>query len=159
MAAEERKIGDVMIKPFTLGQEEEIYKLVCAVFKDFVGFEYTKEGSKEFNDFIEPEKMVQRYINGNIILTYQLGGSIVGMIEVRDNNHICLFFVDKDHHHKGIGRKLLNEVLVKVKGKTNFIEVNASPFSEKIYAKLGFKKTSDKLEKNGIIFIPMKMEL
>lgn len=148
-----------MIKSFSLGQKEEINTLICTVFRDFVGFEYTEEGNKVFNDFIEPEKMVQRYKNGNIILTYQIDSKIIGMIEVRDNNHINLFFVDKDHHNKGIGRKLFNEVLVRINGKTNFIEVNASPFSEKIYSKLGFKRTSGKTEKNGIICIPMKMEL
>jgi predicted GNAT family N-acyltransferase len=81
------------------------------------------------------------------------------MIEVRANNHICLFFVDKKYHNKGIGKLLFNEILKKLKEKTNFIEVNASSFSEKIYLRLGFIKTGELTEKNGIKFIPMKMKL
>lgn len=148
-----------MIKPFSSGQEEEINTLIRAVFNDFVGYEYTEEGNQTFNEFIKPEKIIERYKTGNILLTYQIHSKIVGMIEVRDNNHICLFFVHKDHHNKGIGKKLFNEVLEKISGKTNFIDVNASPFSVEIYAKLGFKKSGEQIEKNGIIYIPMKMEL
>lgn len=148
-----------MIKPFTSGQEAEINALICSVFNNFVGYEYTEEGNQVFHEFIKPEKIIERHKQGNILLTYQIHSEIVGMIEVRDNNHICLFFVHKDHHNKGIGRKLFNEVLKKINGKTIFIDVNASPFSVAIYAKLGFKKTGEKREKNGIIYIPMKMDL
>lgn len=81
------------------------------------------------------------------------------MIEVRDSNHVCLFFVDKKYHNKGIGRRLFNEMLLKTGGKTDYLEVNASPFSEKIYSKLGFKSIGMKKEINGMLFIPMKMEL
>jgi len=151
--------GDKMIKPFSLGQENELYNLITSVFNEFIGFEYTEEGNKVFNDFIKPEKILDRHKNGNIILTYEKNGRIIGMIEVRDNNHICLFFVDEKYHNKGIGRKLFNEMLLKIEGKTEYLEVNASPFSENIYSKLGFKSIGKKTEINGILFIPMKMEL
>ena len=48
----------------------------------------------------------------------------------------------------GIGRMLFNEILKTIKGKTVFIEVNASPFSEKIYSKSGFNKIGEIPEKN-----------
>ena len=148
-----------MIKPFSLGQEKEVNNLIRSVFKEFVGFEYSEEGNKVFNDFIKPENILERHKNGNIILTYEKNDRIIGMIEVRDNNHICLFFVDKKYHNKGIGRELFNEVLLKIEGKTEYFEVNASPFSEEIYSKLGFKSIGEKKEINGILFIPMKMVL
>lgn len=148
-----------MIKPFSLGQEKEVHNLITSVFNEFVGFEYTEEGNKVFNDFIKPENILERHKNGNIILTYEKNGGIIGMIEVRGNNHICLFFVDKKYHNKGIGRKLFNEILLLIEGKTEYFEVNASPFSEEIDSKLGFKSYGKKTEKNGILFIPMRMEL
>lgn len=49
-----------MIKPFSIGQENELYNLVLSVFNEFVGFEYTEEGNRFFNDFIMPEKIVDR---------------------------------------------------------------------------------------------------
>ncbi len=152
-------MAEKLIKPFSLGQEEELNSLISRVFTEFIGIEYTEQGNKVFSDFVKPEKLRERYKQGNLILTYQVDGAIIGMIEVRDNNHVCLFFVDKNHQHKGIGKKLLKRALEEIKGKTNFLEVNASPFSEKIYAKLGFTKTGEKTETDGITFIPMNMEL
>jgi predicted acetyltransferase len=148
-----------MVKPFSPGQEEEISNLISSVFHEFIGFEYTEEGNKIFNDFISPENILERYKNGNTILTFQQDGSIIGIIEVRDNKHISLFFVGKKHHNNGIGRALLNEIVSLSKGKTDILTVNASPFSEKIYSKIGFERSGEKTEKNGIIFIPMKMAL
>jgi predicted GNAT family N-acyltransferase len=39
------------------------------------------------------------------------------------------------------------------------MEVNASPFSEKIYEKLGFKKVDELQEINGIQFVSMKYDI
>ncbi|WP_319477102.1 GNAT family N-acetyltransferase [Marispirochaeta aestuarii] len=148
-----------MIEPFSLGKEKEVHNLLSSVFNEFVGFEYTEEGNKVFNDLIKPENILERHKSGNIILTYEKNGRIIGIIEVRDNNHICLFFVDKRYHNKGIGRELFNEMLLKIEGKTEYLEINASPFSEEIYSRLGFKSIDNKKEINGILFIPMKMKL
>ena len=41
----------------------------------------------------------------------------------------------------------------------DFIDVNASPYSEKIYGKLGFVKTKEIKKVNGMTFVPMKMVL
>jgi predicted GNAT family N-acyltransferase len=117
------------------------------------------EGNKIFNDFTEPENISDRYKNGNTLVTCQKDGKIAGMIEVRDNNHIRLFFVDKKYHNMGIGKLPFNEALKKVKGKTDYIKVSASPFSEKIYSKSGFTRVDELTEKSGIKFIPMKLAL
>lgn len=148
-----------MIKEFSIGKEKEITSLIKSIFDEFVGFEYSDEGTMVFNDFIKPEQIVDRYNKGDILLTYEEDDKTIGIIEVRNNNHICLFFVDKKYHNKGVGKKLFHAILEKVKGKTGFIEVNASPFSEKIYAKLGFIKLSELKETNGIKYIPMKIDL
>ncbi len=148
-----------MIEEFSSGQENEISNLIKTVFDEFVGFEYSAEGNGVFYDFIRPESIRERYEKGNLILTCRKDGKIVGMIEVRDNNHVCLFFVDRKYHKLGIGKRLFDEILEKVKGKTDFLEVNASTFSETVYSRLGFKKIGDVTEKSGITYIPMKMEL
>lgn len=139
--------------------ENELYHLINSVFTEFIGHEYSDEGRKTFDDFIRPEKILERHKKGNLLLTYEDNHKIVGLIELRDNNHICLFFVDKQYHNRGIGKNLLNEALNQIKDKTRSIDVNASPYSENIYAKLGFKKIHDVKVKNGIRFIPMKLYL
>ncbi|MDD5455745.1 MAG: GNAT family N-acetyltransferase [Candidatus Margulisbacteria bacterium] len=152
-------IKNITIQSFKPGQEKEIYLLIKKVFDELIGIEYSAEGITSFYDFIDPQNILNRFLNKNIILLAKDNGKIVGMLETRDFNHICLFFVNKKYHHQGIGKKLFLKMLSMVKSHTKFIDVNASPYSEKIYAKLGFQKTSEQTVKNGIKFIPMKMTI
>lgn len=99
---------------------------------------------------------MNRHISGNTIKTYKLNNKIVGMMEVKENNHICLFFVDPDHHKQGIGKKLIDEIVKSLKEKSDFITVNSSTFAENIYRGYGFNRTDKIQEKDGIIFVPMK---
>ncbi len=149
----------IKITPFNPGEEHAVSELICSVFDEFVGYEYSEEGNDVFNDFVSPENILERYRNGNILLTCRGKDRIIGMIEIRDNNHICLFFVDKQYHNTGVGRALLQKVLTQIRGRSTYLEVNASPFSEPIYRKLGFTTVGEKTEKNGILFIPMIMKL
>jgi len=43
--------------------------------------------------------------------------------------------------------------------KLEELEVNSSPYAEHIYKKLGFVKTEDKQEQDGIIYIPMRYKI
>jgi predicted GNAT family N-acyltransferase len=68
-------------------------------------------------------------------------------------------FVAGDCTEKGIGRQLFKYVLQETKIKHPEITemtVNSSSYAEKIYEQLGFKRTGDIQEKDGIWHIPMK---
>jgi predicted GNAT family N-acyltransferase len=67
--------------------------------------------------------------------------------------------VDEQYQNRGIGKKLfdyaLNEINNMYPGNKE-ITVNSSIFAEKIYTKLGFEKTAELQEQDGIQFIPMR---
>ena len=84
------------------------------------------------------------------------------MIEVRDNNHICLLFVAKNYMGQGVAKELLHralEVCRKQHPGLQKIDVNSSSYAVKIYEKLGFNVIEPSKEKNGIIFVPMIFEM
>lgn len=145
-----------MICDYVSGEETEIIKMINKAFEKYIVKEYSDLGVKNFYEFVNPEAIINRYKSGNIIKTYKLNNEIVGMIEVKNNNHICLFFVDPEHHKQGIGKKLIDEIFKLLKGKSDFITVNSSTFAENIYKSYGFTKTDKLQEKNGILFVPMK---
>jgi GNAT superfamily N-acetyltransferase len=150
------------IEKFTLGEEHSFSALVRRVFDEFVAPGYTAEGNRFFCDFIEPSKIRERSLNGNILLCAKHNETIIGIIEIRDGYHICLLFVEKAWQGKGVARALFNEALRLCRdapGAPDFFEVNASPFSEEIYARLGFKKVQELQEVNGMKFVPMRMDL
>jgi GNAT superfamily N-acetyltransferase len=68
-------------------------------------------------------------------------------------------FVKKKYQHKGIARKLFNELkieLIKNNPNSEVITVNSSPFAVKIYEKLGFVTTDKEQLQDGLCFTPMK---
>jgi predicted GNAT family N-acyltransferase len=82
----------------------------------------------------------------------------VGMIEIRDYQHISLLFVDSNYHRQGIGKKLWIEAFKKCihsSSKVTSFTVNSSPFAVPIYEKLGFSKVSEEQVVTGIRFYQM----
>ena len=70
-------------------------------------------------------------------------------------------FVDKRHHRKGVARQLLNTVVAEIKSNEGITQmtVNSSPYAVEAYERLGFVKTGEQQEKDGIIYIPMARQL
>lgn len=150
---------DVKILPADPGRAEQLSAFIQTVFDTYVGCDYSEKGNAVFSDFIGPESIRKRLKDGNLVLTAELGERTVGMIEVRDEFHICLFFVDGAYQGKGIGRRLFEAALAQLEGTAAYMEVNASPFSVPIYAALGFRKTAGLQEADGIKFVPMRMPI
>ena len=148
------------ISVFQVGDEHDLSNLIKRVFDEFVAPDYSEAGNNFFHDFIVPENFIDRvYSKDNIILIAERNNLKVGMIEIRDYNHISLLFVDKEFQGEGIARELFTEALkiCKLKDKSIVkIYVHASPFSIPVYQKLGFQKTGDMQEQFGIKYLPIE---
>lgn len=143
-----------MICNFKPGEETQISEMINRVFDEFIGPEYSEKGRENFRTFADPQSILER---NNLLLTYKIEDNIVGMIEVKNFNHICLFFVDPQYQNRGIGRQFMDKVKMLVKDKTDYITVNSSIYAENIYKSLGCKRVGELQEKDGIKFIPMKI--
>lgn len=141
---------------------QEVSELVWRVFKEFEAPEYLDEGIENFRRFIEVEQLAINY-DSEIMRFYGClsEGKIIGVIAVRQFNHISLMFVDKEFHRKGIARSLFELIKSNVKNNCKDeqnITVNSSPYAVKIYECLGFKAVDKEQIKDGIIFTPMRYE-
>jgi len=144
--------------------EVDVYaNLINEVFDEFVGKDYADKGKETFKDFINPKNALERYNSKNsVCYVARYKSEIIGILEIRSNNHISLFFVKSEFHGKGIGKKLWKHFLDKIK-KENIevdkVTVNSSIFAENIYARLGFVKTHELQESDGIKFIKMECKV
>ncbi|MFW6274688.1 MAG: GNAT family N-acetyltransferase [Spirochaetota bacterium] len=86
--------------------------LITAVFDEFVGCEYSQEGTQTFYNFTTPQAIQERYAG----------------CTARNPELSCF-------------------------------TVNASPYSENIYQRLGFAPRAELTEKDGIKYIPMEMKI
>jgi GNAT superfamily N-acetyltransferase len=152
----------IEIKPFSPGQEQVVSQLIKEVYDEFVAPDYSEKGNLFFYAFIDPEAIYSRqYIQNTILLAFR-DGILAGMIEMRDNSRVSLLFTRKEFMHQGIAHKLLNEAISHClihNPNLKIISVHASPYSIPIYQKLGFIPISSMQEANGILYMPMELQL
>ena len=138
----------------------DMIDLIDTVFDEFVGKDYSEKGNETFKDYIDLKKIMERLEQKTSQwFVAKSGDEIIGIMEIRYQNHIALFFVKKEFHRQGIGKKLIQHYKkIMKRNKVEILTVNSSIYAEKIYAKLGFIKLNDKLqERSGIRFIPMAL--
>ena len=149
-----------MIKEVADKDLKRAIDLVNNVFSEFVAVDYSEQGRNTFAAYLEGklEEVAAELESGKKKMwAYYQQDEIIGVIATRDDCHITLMFVDKRYHKKGIARQMFAFVLKELKKTkgTAKITVNSSPYAVKAYERLGFVKTGEQQEKDGIIFIPM----
>jgi len=152
--------NNIIIEKLKISEINQFSNMIINVFDEFVGKDYSTHGNNTFKDFIKPENVLDRF-NGLNIFVAKYNNEIIGVLEIRNNDHISLFFVKKDFHKQGIGKKLFEKYLETIKNNSEIktITVNSSIYAEKIYGKLGFIKMNEIQEKNGIKYIPMEYKI
>ena len=133
--------------------------MINNVFDEFVGKDYSIQGNCTFKEFIEPQNILERFNNGvNQFYIAKYDNEIIGVLEIKNKDHISLFFVKKEFQGQGIGKKLFEIHVNSIKNneEIKIITVNSSIYAEKIYSKLRFVKTNEIQEKCGIKYIPME---
>lgn len=149
------------IEPMQAGEEKAIIDLIMKNYDKNVAGYCSKEGNSIFYDYLNINDLIARNKNDHFTLVTKDNDTITGVIEVRNNNHISLFFVKNDLKGRGIGRQLFNKAVktIKANSETTEITVNSSPNSVMIYQKLGFEKVSKERSFKGIRYTPMKARI
>lgn len=143
-----------MIKKITSNEYNNLKTLVKDTFNEFIAPEYTEEGKLEFYRFVENDEK----LDSLDIFGYYIEDKLIGVIGLdKENSHISLFFVDKDFQRHSFGKKLLETALENFEGDT--LTVHSSPNAVNAYKYMGFVKTDDVIETNGIKFVPMELKI
>jgi predicted GNAT family N-acyltransferase len=142
------------------GEEREVLALVMRGFDELVRPDFSDEGAAEFAR--AAQSFVVERQDGHRITVAERGGRIVGMIDVRDSSHVCLFFVESAERGRGTGRALLDSAMQQCLAAQPgpwTITVNSSPWAVPVYERLGFLATSSEIEHNGMRAVPMTKQL
>lgn len=147
----------VNYRDFETADVESISKLILSSFREFVAYEYSEEGINEFTKYVMPEAINNRAKNNHFLIIAEIDKQIIGVIEIRDWDHISLLFVDKTKHGQGIAKTLWDRALEKCSEHNSGqkFTVNSSKFALPIYEKFGFVQCGEYQIRNGIGFIPM----
>jgi len=150
------------IKKLQKGDIKCALELVWSVFEEFEAPDYSEQGINEFKEFISFEAVMDKIDKGEISFWgYYTENVLVGIIATRGKSHICLLFVKKEYHRRGIARALFQTVtdVCRRDKSVEKITVNSSPYAVETYRRLGFIDTDIEKTVNGIRFTPMEYRL
>ena len=152
----------VLFRKMKAGDEDAVSDLVIRTFNEFIAPGYSSEGIKEFLRGTNPEDFFWRVQQGQLILVAVVKDEIVGVIQIRNYDHISLLFVDAKYHRRGIAKGLFQEALKICRDHAPGlaeVTVHSSPYAVPVYKKLGFQQLQPEQVKNGIRFVPMALYL
>ena len=132
--------------------------LVNSVFDIYIAPHYTAQGKSEFRKYTAPEAFSERIDQGHFVIIAVRGDVLIGMIEMRENNHVSLLFVEEDFQRQGVSRVLLEEATMHARrlgAELERITVNSSRYGVPVYEALGVRQTGPERTVNGIAFIPL----
>ena len=144
----------IEIKQLFNNEKDEALLFAKKVYIESKDNSYSEQGIETFCNFVD---------NKEITKSFKVYGAfednvLKGLIATdRRKRHINLFFVDKVSQGKGIGKKLMSIVIDD--NENSFITVNSSRYAVPIYKKIGFIKTEEEKEQDGLKFTPMKLVL
>jgi len=153
--------GEYEIRELAKDEWSIAMALAWKIFLQFEAPGYTDAGIKSFKDFIEDPKLKKLFMNGRYAAFGAFIGTImVGMMGIRNGNHISLLFVDERYHKRGIATALFSYLLQKesMHGISN-LTVNAAPYAVGFYHKLGFCDDDREVVADGICFTPMHLKI
>ena len=153
---------EIVYRAMNPGEKSEVCRLVVASFDEFIAPNYSKEGIDEFSKYAQPDQLLKRSKENHFVLVALTGDKTIGMIEVRNNDHISMLFVSKKFHRRGVGAELMRrslEICQQEDKDLKEVNVYSSPYAVPIYEKMGFQQTEPEQIKNGIRFVPMVLSL
>ena len=137
-------------------------ELVFRTFLEFDAAMYSREGVEHFRRFISDQNLKRMFEAGGFQVIGAFDGTrIAGVIALRNTNHISLLFVDSDYQKRGIGSELVFALSEYVTSKLygSDLTVHSSLYATDFYHHLGFVDLGDRIEEDGIIYTPMRLEL
>ena len=147
------------LRAATTKDSESISKLVCRLSAKYIAGEFSQQGETFLLESMTPAA-IEKYIqSGYRYHVAEEEKQLVGVVAVKDNSHLYHLFVAQDYQRQGIATSLwqLAKQTCLEDGNPGEFTVNSSTYAQDVYKRLGFVAQSGPREKNGVIFIPMKL--
>ncbi|MEM7015881.1 MAG: GNAT family N-acetyltransferase [Pseudomonadota bacterium] len=139
---------------------QAISKLILDSQAKFTFHEYSDAG-REFMLRLCSEAAINEYLQrGDTYFVAEHDAVIIGVIGIRDAEHISHNFVDDAWHGRGISSALwrLGQNACRAAGNPGVFTLRASTYAIPIYEKWGFIKTAAAEDTGGIISTPMRLD-
>ena len=143
------------------GDSESISKLVWQLSTEFITNEFTPEGRETLFNSMTPVAITKFIQSGYRYHLAEVKSQLIGVVGVRDNSHLYHLFVAESYQRQGVATGLWQLAMQACldEGNPGEFTVNSSNYAQKVYETLGFVAQSGSQDKNGVIFIPMRLTI
>lgn len=149
----------VEIRRFRPEEAERVSALVRGVFEEHVAASFEPEGVAEMHRHLSPAAIAGRAETRDTFVAWR-GARPVGVIEVRDRDHVSMLFVRTSHMGLGIATALLARAVEAARAAGRpAITVHSSLNAQSFYARAGFVAAAEPQRVDGMAFVPMKKRL
>ncbi|MGD8329524.1 MAG: GNAT family N-acetyltransferase [Acidobacteriota bacterium] len=155
-------MNEIEVREMRPDEAHEVSDLAMRSFDAFVGHEFSEEGVAAYAEYAAADALRARQGHDHFTLVARVDGELAGMIELRHGEHLSMLFVDDAFHRRGIGGKLYDAALERLRHEDPDLEqitVNASRYGVPAYERLGFVVSGEEQTVNGITFTPMTARL
>lgn len=154
-------MANIIIRRATVSDSHIISQLISNNAQVLLQDDFAEGGLDFFLRTANNQSIKEYMEQGFIYWVATIDSKIVGVVAIKDFSHLFHLFVDKDHHKKGIAKKLWDEVFkcsLSESDKKKFT-LNSTSYALPVYERWGFVTTDKEQERHGIRFTPMKLDV
>lgn len=147
------------IRPAISEDAPAISELILSV-AHFFTLDPAGRGAEDFLQSLQPAAVAARLATAAFTTSVAVEaetGDLAGVIVVRDGIHLFHLFVAEPYQRRGWARLLWLHALSQAPQGTR-MTVNATPFAQGFYERMGFITTGPAVQTRGIAFVPMARE-
>ena len=147
------------IRATVAGDAENISKLICGLSEKYITGTLSLEGKRALLGSMSPAAIQKHLQSGYRYHVFETDGQLVGVVGVRDNSHLYHLFVADGYQRQGVASRLWKAAMGACveQASPRVFTVNSSMNALGVYEKFGFVAMSERVEKNGVVFVPMKL--
>jgi len=142
----------VYVRQIETSEYEAAAQVVLTSFLDCVASSMEPRGITVFEEFSTAHAIRSRDASGCVTYVAIEDTQVVGVLHVKDGDHISLLFVLPDFQGKGIG----NALIQKADQFKMLATVHSSTIALKAYESYGFRACGPEQLSDGIRFVPMQ---
>jgi predicted N-acetyltransferase YhbS len=149
----------IEIRTFKPADAQAVSDLVRQVFDEHVASTFEPEGIVEMHRHIAPEAIVERATTHRTFVAWQ-DRLVVGVIEVRQTEHVSMLFVRTSHMGLGTATALMARAIEACRAAGwPKVSVNSSLNAQSFYERLGFAAVDGPQKAHGFAFVTMEKRL
>ncbi|MBS1213451.1 MAG: GCN5-related N-acetyltransferase [Proteobacteria bacterium] len=138
-----------------------ISELLCSLTARYIACEFPVEAASQLLRSMDAAAIEDYLTSGYRYHVAEKNGELAGVVAILGNSHLYHLFVSERFQGQGLARVLWEAARAACldAGTPGLFTVNASRYAVGMYEKFGFARQGEAIDRDGVICIPMKLDL